>query len=168
MTKEILSASRVSEILHYDAGSGDFTWKVRLSNRVSIGDKAGSLHKPSGYWFIFIDGSAYKAHRLAMLVQDSVWPAEDVDHINGVRSDNRLVNLRKASRAVNQQNLRQSRGETASGLLGVYRTDKKLKQWKASICVGMVDKHLGNFATKEEAHLAYITAKRKLHQGCTI
>lgn len=168
MADAILSAERLREVLNYNPETGAFTWKIRTSNRVAVGDIAGSLHNKSGYWFIFVDGKAYKAHRLAWLHVHGEWPAADIDHINGRRSENMLHNLRQATRSMNQQNLREARGDTASGLLGVYRNDKKNKPWRSSIKVDGKDRHLGNFADPQDAQRAYLAAKRKLHEGCTI
>jgi hypothetical protein len=96
------------------------------------------------------------------------WPTDDVDHKNGMRTDNSYGNLREVSRSLNQQNLRKARGETASGVLGVYVSDRPGKPWKASINVSGKDRYLGRFATKDEAQAAYLAAKRSLHEGCTI
>lgn len=167
MATSILSAERLREVLHYDPETGAFTWKVRTSNRVSVGAVAGAMLK-TGYLSICIDRKFYRAHRLAWLFVHGEWPNADIDHLNGIRTDNRFVNLRAASRSVNQQNLRAARGSTASGMLGVYRSDKKGKPWRSCIKVDGVDRHLGNYATPEDAQAAYIDAKRKLHEGCTI
>ena len=167
MAKAILSAARLREVLNYDPETGVFTWKVRTSNRVNVGAVAGAMLK-TGYLSICLDGKFYRAHRLAWLFVRGEWPTADIDHLNGIRTDNRFANLRDASRSVNQQNLRAARGSTASGMLGVYRSDKKGKPWRSCIKVDGVDRHLGNYATPEAAQAAYIDAKRKLHEGCTI
>ena len=166
--KTNLSAERLRELLDYDPLTGNFTWKLRTSNRIKVGDVAGTQMK-TGYWSISIDGELYRAHRLVWLWIHGVWPDADIDHKNGIRTDNRIDNLRDASRSINQQNLRSARGDnTHSGLLGVYMTDKLEKPWRSSINVDGKDKYLGNFCTREEAQSAYITAKRMLHAGCTI
>lgn len=165
--KPALTAERLREVLDYDPESGVFTWKVRTSNRVNVGDVAGAMLK-TGYLSISIDGKLHRAHRLAWLHVHGAWPAADIDHVNGVRTDNRFANLRSATPSLNQQNLRSARGATASGLLGVYRTDKKHRPWRSSINVDGKDRHLGNFTSPEEAHAAYLAAKRRLHEGCTI
>lgn len=160
--------ARVHEVFDYDPETGSLRWKVRLSNRATIGAIAGSLHRPSGYHTVFLDGRAYKAHRLIWLYCKGEWPSDDIDHINGLRADNRIGNLRPATRSMNQENLRYARGDTASGVLGVSPTDRQLKPWRASIRIKGRSVHLGRFATKEEAESAYLAAKRKLHEGCTI
>lgn len=168
MAEAILSAERLREVLNYEPATGIFTWKVRTSNRVNIGDVAGAMLK-TGYLSICIDSKFYRAHRLAWLYIHGDWPSADIDHLNGMRTDNRFCNLRDVSRSTNQQNLRKARGEkTHSGLLGVYRTDKVNNQWRACIKIDGKDVHLGNFRTKEAAHEAYLLAKRSHHEGCTI
>lgn len=167
MHQKNLTAARARELLDYDPALGTFTWKVRTSNRVNVGDPAGSMLK-TGYLAVCVDGVLYRSHRLAWLYVNGAWPDRDIDHVNGVRTDNRITNLRDVSRSVNQQNLRAARGETASGVLGVYKSDRESKPWRASIKVDGKDKHLGRFRTKAEASSAYLSAKRSMHEGCTI
>jgi hypothetical protein len=88
-----------------------------------------------------------------------------VDHINGRRDDNRWCNLRDASRLVNQQNMRRAVAGSASGLLGAH---KKRGKWSSQIKVRGVLVKLGIFETADQAHAAYLAAKRQLHEGCTL
>ena len=118
MTQEYLKS-----ILDYNSLTGIFTWKVRTSNRVNIGDIAGSANK-DGYIQITIYGVKHYAHRLAYLYIYG-WLPPKVDHINndGPKSDNRIANLRPAK---NNQNLR-NRGKTiknTSGFKGVFFAKK--------------------------------------------
>lgn len=168
MAGEILTAERLRELLDYDPDTGAFKWRVRLSNRVSIGSVAGAYNSHTGYTSISIDRRLHRAHRLAWLHVTGSWPEGPIDHVNGQRSDNRWSNLRAATTSLNQQNLREARGDTNSGLLGVYRTDKKQHPWRAAIGHMGKSQHLGNYATKREAQRAYLRAKRRLHEGCTI
>lgn len=168
MATSILTAQRLREVLDYDQATGVLSWKTRNSNRINIGDHAGAMLK-TGYLSISIDGKLHRAHRLVWLWIHGVWPDGELDHINGVRTDNRIANLRDVSRTTNQQNLRSARGDnTHSGMLGVHLTDKIEKPWRSSIKTAGKYKHLGNFFTKEDAHSAYLDAKRKLHAGCNI
>jgi hypothetical protein len=155
-------------VLDYNPETGEFTWKVRTSNRARMDGPAGSLHRPTGYWFISVDGRMYKGHRLAFLHMTGAWPSDQIDHINGERADNRWQNLREADARINQQNLRAARSNSESGLLGVYKNDKKEKPWRACIKVDGKWRQIGNFRTTEEAHAAYLAAKRQHHEGCTI
>jgi hypothetical protein len=90
---------RVHELLSYEPRFGYFFWKINRGSS-KAGDVAGSVC-PDGYRLIKVDGKSYKAHRLAWLMTHGEWPAEQIDHINGVRTDNRIVNLREASKKQN-------------------------------------------------------------------
>lgn len=167
MASRIVSAERIRELLEYDPSTGLFTWKVSTSNRVKVGDIAGTLSY--GYVAIGIDGKPRLAHRLAWMLFYGEWPACDIDHINGVRHDNRIENLRAVTRSVNMQNQRRGRGGNAGGLLGATRYHRSKSKWLAQIKDSSGRLHyLGIFPTAEEAHAAYVTAKRQMHQGCAI
>ena len=102
-----------------------------------------------------------------MLWITGAWPEHDVDHINGVRNDNRWSNLREVTRTVNIQNQRIAQTRNVAGLLGVS-FEKARNKYKAGIVAGGKYHNLGRFNTAEEAHAAYLKAKRELHEGCTI
>jgi hypothetical protein len=169
MAKADLSAEQLRELLHYDPETGVFTWKVRPSIRVKrVGAVAGNIGA-GGYAVINLTkfGSPKKAHRLAWLYIHGKWPEADIDHINGDRLDNRIVNLRDVSRRINTENLRSARRHSKSGLLGAH-WHEPFKKWYSVITTDRKRKFLGLFKTPEEAHQAYLAAKRKLHEGCTI
>lgn len=146
-----LTAVKLRELLDYDETSGIFTRRVRTSNRIKAGDRAGTPDA-NGYCCIRLEGATHKAHRLAWLYVHGVWPSGEIDHINGVKSDNRIANLRDVTKSVNQQNRRRVRGYNRDG-----------KQWKAQIRADGVTHHLGCFKTEDEAHRAYLAAKERLH-----
>jgi hypothetical protein len=174
MATNNLTAERLRSLLSYEAESGTFRWRHdRIRGRLRVvnaeaGEVAGSVRPNSGYVRIGIDGRQYFAHRLAWLYTYGAWPTSEIDHRNGVRSDNRLANLRDVSRRVNQQNALSPKHGTASGLLGVFRARSKSERWGARIGVNGKEQHLGTFKTPEAAHAAYIEAKRRLHAGCTL
>lgn len=153
-----MDADRVRELLAYDPLTGEFQWKTRVAVGVAAGNRAGGVH-PNGCVNIQIDGRKYKAHRLAWLHVNGVWPAGHVDHRNRVRSDNRITNLRVVTDGENSQN-QGVRVTNRSGLQGVYPSGPK---WRASIMVNKVRHQLGTFSTPEEAGAAYIEAKKALH-----
>lgn len=153
----MLTADRLRDLLDYNSETGIFRWKVRVARRVRVGDIAGSAD--NGYREIRIDYTAYRAHRLAWLYAHGVWPKE-IDHINGVMDDNRLLNLRDATKSENQQNQRRAQSNNKTGLLGVSLRRGK---FQAQIMASGKNLHLGYFATAELAHAAYVQAKRRLH-----
>ena len=161
-----LTLERVQELLEYDVSAGNFRW-LRTSRTMKAGAVAGSVER-DGYVRISIDGTRYRAHRLAWLLQRGQWPVGEIDHINGQRADNRIVNLRDVTHSVNIQNQRQALSNNASsGLLGVTRTQGQLR-FRAKIQTPEGRLHLGYFDSPAEAHAAYLAAKRRLHQGCAI
>jgi hypothetical protein len=164
MAATILTAERLREVLDYNPDTGVFVWKLRTGPRGRVGKSAGT-HNTCGHIQIRIDGRLYLAHRLAWLYVNNVWPANQIDHINGIRDNNQLENLRDVSGSVNMQNQRIARLDNKCGLLGV---NKKGNRWEAKISVVGKNHYLGLFATPKEAHAAYIEAKRRLHSGCTI
>ena len=89
----------------------------------------------------------------------------DVDHINGVKTDNRWYNLRQVTRRTNMENQRAAKIGNLTGVLGVTWYSGK---YVARITVHGVKRHLGRFADLAEAEQAYLTAKREFHAGCTI
>ena len=160
----MLTYERLREVLHYSPETGVFTRLVRTSRSVKVGDVAGTVDA-SGYIRIRVDGVLYLAHRIAFLWMTGEWPQQLVDHINGVRDDNRWSNLRPATNAENQQNQRRAQSSNKLGLLGVTPVGKR---FVAQIKVDWRQIHLGTFDTPEQAHDAYIAAKRRLHSGNTL
>ena len=163
--KKSITQEELRSALLYDPEAGIFTW-LRISqfaHRVRVGDVAGYVH--GGYIEIGVRGRYYKAHRLAWLYMTGEWPTPEVDHINGRPSDNRWVNLRLADRALNCQNIRSARKDNARGFLGVSQNGNG---FQAALNANKRRYYLGTFPTEETAHAAYLAAKRRLHQGCTI
>jgi hypothetical protein len=149
----MLTVEELKQLLDYDQNTGVFTWKVRRSGTAVIGSIAGHLKK-SGYIYISINYKQYTAHRLAFLYVNGVWPTNDIDHINGIKIDNRIVNLRDVTSRENQSNFHTHR----NGKLVGASYHKLFKKWLATIEINGERIYLGNFPTEEAAHQAYLTA----------
>lgn len=121
-----MNQSYLKDIIDYDPLTGLFFWKTINSNRSKIGSIAGSL-QPSGYINIRINKRLYRSHRLAFLYMNGEMPSDgaQVDHINGIRNDNRWANLRLVTKSLNMKNQRKRRSNT-SGFSNVCRRDKDL------------------------------------------
>ena len=143
------------EYFRYDPGSGKIYWRKRKGPRRAPGEEAGYLQKGGGYWHIRFNRKGILGHRVAWFLYYSYWPKE-IDHINGVKNDNRIDNLREVSRRDNCCNRREHR---EGRLVGASRNGGK---WEARIKIGGRTKHLGHFNTEAEAHEAYMKARRKL------
>lgn len=171
MADDILTADRLREVIHYDPETGIFTRKVRLAQRHQVGDRADMVVTSgglAGYFRVSLFSKRYLAHRLAWLYVHGKWPEHDIDHINGNKSDNRMENLRDVPNAINRQNMRRARSDSStSKYLGVHYHQAG-KKWRARIQLNGKSIHVGMFDTEEEAHAAYIEAKRLIHDGCTI
>ena len=161
MAKTNLTAQRVRELFHYDPDTGVFTrLKIKGSN-VRFGPILKGGRSGKGYQTIRIDKVRYYAHRLAWLYTSGEWPSGDIDHINGNRLDNRIVNLRDASRSKNLHNLWVPNADNKSGFRGVVGV-AGTRRFMANITVGGVTKYLGTHASPELAASAYIAAKLAL------
>lgn len=157
----------LKSILRYHQETGSFYWTENA--RRNIGKVAGSIQwkGKTGYIYIRHKGKPYLAHRLAYAFINGFWPNGDLDHINGDGLDNRIENLRIVSHRMNMENRHQPHKNNKCGFMGVYK-EKKCKSFRAVIKVNGKNNHLGSFASAEEAHFAYLAAKRMLHVGCTI
>lgn len=147
----MISKADLMELFLYEPSNGVFTRLKRTSNRITVGSIAGSKDA-KGYLTIQAKGKTYKAHRLAWLYFYGVHPAGEIDHINGVKDDNRIKNLRDVPKAINQQNRRNVKGYSKDG-----------NRWKAQIRANGIWKHLGCYETEGQAHAAYLIAKDQLH-----
>lgn len=98
----MITQERLHELLDYDPLTGLFCWRSASGNR-KTGWFGGSVNK-AGYLRIFIDGKLQYAHRLAWLYIHGRFPIDQVDHINLVKSDNRIINLREVTCKQNQEN----------------------------------------------------------------
>lgn len=153
MAKADLTVSRLREVLNYDPDTGVFIWQLS-QGKARTGNVAGVLQR---YRTITIDGSPYKAHRLAWLYTHGVWPEHQIDHLNGLKDDNRLSNLRDISTCGNLQNRYGISRKNSELPMGVTKSGNR---FSANI-------RIGTYKTAEEAQAAYMAAKRIFHHGNT-
>ncbi len=158
--REKLSLVRLKELLSYSPETGAFTW-LKNRGRITAGDFAGNLDT-RGYVRIIIDGKKYRAHRLAWLYTHGKWPEDQIDHVNGNCSDNRLENLREATCSQNNFNKPLQKNNT-SGVKGVY-WHKGKQRWTAMCRVNGKRFTVGTFIELEKAAEA-IRDFRKANHG---
>lgn len=156
----MLAHEELLQNLTYDQSTGLFSRKIKRTN-----GGGGWQHK-DGYVYIHLLGKTYSAHRLAWFFVTGEWPKYDIDHINGIKHDNRFANLRDVETVINSHNEVKARKNNPTGLMGAwFRKDRN--KWVAAIRVHGKMIRLGSFLTKEEAHAAYLEGKRKHHAGFT-
>lgn len=160
-----IDCTLLHEFLQYDKETGVFIWKKKPCRKIPIGKVAGCLR--GGYITINLFGKRYQAHRLALIYVYGHCNSKDVDHINGIKNDNRIVNLRFATRSENKQNRLTRQPNNKSGYTGVD-WHVVSNGWRATITIMRKQKHLGIFKTPDEAYVAYVEAKRKFHPFSTL
>jgi hypothetical protein len=151
-----LTQARLMELLNYAPETGLFTWLKNRGPNAQAGRVAG-CQDAEGYVLIRVDLVIYKAHRLAHFYVTGAWPDGQMDHRNGVTSDNRWDNLRVVDAKGNAQN-RRLYSNNKAGMTGVCYL-KRCDKWQAQIS----GQYLGRFRTAQEASEAYLSAKEKLH-----
>lgn len=156
----MLTAEYVRSILSYDEETGQFSYRKRRGYR-SAGQICGTVKK-LGYVAIIINRKAFMAHRLAWLYVQGEWPDGFIDHVNTIKTDNRIANLRVATPAQNNAN-QPLTSRNSSGFKGVT-WHKRCGKWQAAIKVSGKNIHLGLFESPETAHAAYMSAAKE-HYG---
>ena len=153
-----MTADELREKLSYCSKTGFLTWKIRPANRVKIGDRAGSLGA-NGYRVIQVSGQPIKEHRAIWAIQTGEWPPKgyQIDHINGIKHDNRWCNLRLATPV---QNLIGRKMRNVTGFAGVNKAGNR---YQAAVSHNHKKIYLGRFDTPEEAHQAYLNKISELH-----
>jgi len=156
---KMITQKELKELLHYNPESGIFTRKISTSSKAMKGYSAGTLNKVSGYIQISINYKIYKAHRLVWLYVYGVWPKDEMDHINHIRDDNRIVNLREVNNQENHKNMSVNVSNT-SGITGVV-WNKKREMWQSQIKINYKCIFLGCHLDKFEAICARKSADNK-------
>lgn len=162
--KPVLTAQRLRETMHYDPETGVFT---RL--QFKRGKKCPGIGNPTGYTnahgyqAVTVDAVKYIAHRLTFLYMLGRLPVDLVDHINGIRSDNRWINLREADATLNRQNIVVAQANSSTGLRGAFKG--RNGKFRSQISSDGKLIYLGEFATAEDAAAAYAAAKTLYHPG---
>tara|TARA_R110000787_G_scaffold7136_2_gene24560 strand:- start:57 stop:593 length:537 start_codon:yes stop_codon:yes gene_type:complete len=156
----MIDPATLRKLIDYDPDTGTLTWKRRTAdvhpndaarktfNSRFSGKLALAANNGSGYRAGTVFGTTQKAHRVAWAIHYGEWPNE-IDHINGVTSDNRISNLRDVT---HQENIRNAAvyGTNTSGHHGVrWRADAG--KWVANIRTNSKQVHLGYFSDKAEA-----------------
>jgi hypothetical protein len=167
MNAQRIDVSRLRAVLDYYPDTGELTWKPRSHCEFSSltvwkawmtkynGKPALTALNGNGYHRGNVDKVGVLAHRAAFAVFYGIWPSGDIDHINGIRTDNRIINLREVSRQENMQNQKRSARST-SGVTGVS-FDPVNQKWRARATVGNKEIHLG----RHESFDAAVTARRE-------
>lgn len=157
----MLTAERLRTLLTYEPETGIFRIATYRGGRKKAGEVAGAVNS-SGYICIKVDGRKYQAHRLAWLYVHGAWPPDVIDHVNGNRTDNRLSNLRCATRRENKHNSRAPSIST-SGVKGVFWNSKRRK-WQARICLSNGKRqHLGYHHSLSAAEAVVTAAYSEAH-----
>ena len=147
-----MKTKRLREIVDYDPETGILRWKKRNGNIV------GSRHS-QGYRETRIEGHRCYVHRIIWQYVYGSTPKNQIDHINGDRSDNRLCNLREATQQQNSGNMK-IRSNNKTGIKGVCKS-RKGNKWLAYIHLNYKTRYLGTFNNPERAHAAYLNAASK-------
>lgn len=150
------------ELFRYNYETGVLYWRWRVNNRVPKTLEAGAQRNSSGYLGVRVHGRLYQVHRVVMLMCYGFYgEGLEVDHINHVKNDNRLFNLRFVTRSENSKNQSVSIRNT-TGVTGVYFS-KARKKYVAQIRVNYKPIFLGNYDTLEEAAAARAEANLKFN-----
>jgi hypothetical protein len=161
-----LTQEKLMQFVTYEPDTGVFRWKVGVNYSIKPGDRAGYFRAKDGYRLLMVDGERLLEHRLAWLYVHGEHPIGYLDHINGKRDDNRIENLRPASKIENGWN-RARNSNNASGQTGVYEIKagrkKNLIRYVATVNVGGRRVTLGRYETKAEAIAAYRAAAKLIH-----
>lgn len=147
------SFEEINSLLRYEPETGLLYWKkIGRGRSLDLSKPAGSLNS-DGYLAIRINYKSLYVHQIAWILSNGEWPRKDLDHKNRVRSDNRMINLREATRSENMRNGSHYK-KNSSGFLGVQKRQyhgMRGEKWVARIMVDRKDIYLGMFPSINEA-----------------
>lgn len=155
----MIALERLKELVSYDRETGRFHWNIDRGGLIMAGHRAGYTRK-DGYLVLVLDGESYLGHRVAWFYETGSWPDEMIDHINGNPADNRLANLREATRSQNMMNMAVPPANT-SGFKGVSFC-KRSNRWDTYITVDRKRRRLGYFQNIEDAVAARKAAEASM------
>ena len=142
-----MNINELKTLFSYDPNTGAIQWIAK--GKGMIKKKAAGTLLHSGYLGICIGPKRWQAHRIAWALHHGAWPKDQIDHINGIKTDNRICNLREATNSQNGKNLGLSKANK-SGVKGVS-FENYTQRWKASIKVENKTISLGRFNSIEDA-----------------
>lgn len=167
-----LTFAEISKLLKYDPETGKLFWlerpiqfcssepEAKRWNANFSGREAFATRDKYGYFKGAVLGRHFLAHRVCWLMYYGSWPMHTIDHINGIKTDNRIGNLRDVTTAENQKN-QPTRLNNTSGFRGVY-WNKNMEKWQSSIRENGRSKHLGVFTEFEAAVQSRLDAEGRL------
>jgi hypothetical protein len=162
--KNLPSIDYLHKRLRYEPETGKLFWRdcedmpVQWRARYA-GKEAFTALSTHGYPYGAVDDRKFSAHRIIWAIHHGYWPRDQIDHINGIRVDNRISNLRVVTHEENQRNSSMKRNNT-SGVTGVS-WNKLRSKWMARIMIDGRYRHLGSFDTLDAAAEVRAEASRK-------
>lgn len=172
-----VTADELPQYLSVDATTGDLSWNVRPQSmfcnksrnaskicktwNARFANKPAGYRGADGYERVSIKGFSYKSHRVVFAICNGRWPSGDIDHINGVKSDNRLENLREVTHAENCRN-QKLKSTSSTGIPGTS-LDRRTGKYIVSITYSGARRHIGQYSNVHDAKIARSAAERALN-----
>jgi hypothetical protein len=150
--KPDITQEELRQAFDYNEKVGDLCWKYRPANNVKVGVPVRAKNT-DGYYHVGFKRKVYTVHRIIWMLVYGEWPDAEIDHVNCDKNDNRLENLRLATKGQNQSNSHKRDGFT-SLYKGVCWNDRS-KKWRAQVTHDNKVVYLGEFTNQEDAHEAY-------------
>ncbi len=160
----MITQKEIRKLLYYDSVEGNLFWKVNRCRSAKSGMIAGGVDH-DGYRYIKVSGTRYSAHRLIWLYHYGSFPENETDHINRIKDDNRIENLRDVSRMCNMRNSNVY-SNNKTGVKGVY-WHKTKERWGVTVRIMNKDYHVGYFDDFDESVLTRLAVEQCLDwNGC--